>query len=63
LGKIVAGRLPSSTAERANLIKKEVEALAVEAKKLGLELEDVMEAMQNHWERFEKTERVSGGRL
>jgi GntR family transcriptional regulator len=62
LGTVVAGRLPSSAAERANLLKKEVEALAVEAKKLGLELEDVMEAMRNHWLRLEKAERVTGGK-
>ncbi len=56
LGTVVAG-LPSSTAAaRGNLLKKELEHLVVEAKKLGLELEEVTGAVAQHWHRLEVAE-------
>ena len=55
LGTVVA-ELPSSTAaERGNLLKKEVEQLVVEAKKLGLDLEEVTRAINEHWARLDGT--------
>jgi len=42
--------VPTSTAaERANLLKQELEQLVVEAKHLGLELTDVTQAVAAHW--------------
>src|SRR5437762_9722095 len=41
LGTVVAERPSSTAAERGNLLHKELEELVVEAKKLGLELEEV----------------------
>jgi GntR family transcriptional regulator len=53
LGTVVAA-LPSSTAAaRGNLLKKELEQLVVEAKKLGLELDEVADALAKHWRRLE----------
>ena len=58
LGTVVA-ELPSATAAaRASLLKKEVEQLVVEAKKLGLELEEVTAAVARHWRRLETAEPV-----
>ncbi len=52
VGTIVA-RLPqSSPRERSALLEHEVEALVVEARRLSLTLEQVLEAVQNHWERL-----------
>lgn len=55
LGTIVAARAPSSAAERRNLLKKDLEPLVVEAKKLGLDLDDVIEALAEHWKRLDDT--------
>jgi GntR family transcriptional regulator len=52
IGTIVAERSQSSAAERSRLLKGELEELVVEAKKLGLNLEDVWEALGQHWKRL-----------
>ena len=52
VGTVVADRLGTSAAERSNLLKKELEQLAVEAKKLGLGLEQVTTALAQHWHRL-----------
>ncbi|MGH9656313.1 MAG: GntR family transcriptional regulator [Bryobacteraceae bacterium] len=57
IGTVVAGQLGSSAAKRSNLLKKELEQLVVEAKKLGLDLEDVAAALDRHWKRLERGER------
>jgi GntR family transcriptional regulator len=57
MNTVVAGRTPSTAAERVKLLKKEVESLAVEAKRLGLDLETLIGAVREHWIRLE-----SGGR-
>lgn len=53
LGTIAAAPPSSTTAERRNLLRKDLEQLAVEAKKLGLDLEDVFDALAEHWSRLE----------
>jgi GntR family transcriptional regulator len=58
LGTIVAGRLSSTPAERGNLLKKELEHLVVEAKKLGLDLDQFTEAVTEHWCRLDGTART-----
>jgi GntR family transcriptional regulator len=55
LGTVVAACPPSTAGERGHLLKKELEQLVVEAKKLGLELEDVTEAVTEHWCRLDDT--------
>jgi GntR family transcriptional regulator len=54
LGTVVAQPSASTAAERGNLLKKELEQLVVEAKKLGLELEDVTDAVARHWSRLDE---------
>lgn len=52
-GTVVA-HLPASTAaERSRLLEGEVEQLVVEAKKLGMTLGQVTDAVAEHWERLD----------
>jgi GntR family transcriptional regulator len=53
LGTVVAARAMSTAAERGNLLKNELEHLVVEAKKMGLELDDVAAALGKHWKRLD----------
>ena len=53
IGTVVAERMGTSAAERTNLLKRELEQLAVEAKKLGLNLEQLITALTDHWRRLE----------
>jgi GntR family transcriptional regulator len=53
IGTVVAGRPPSTAAERGNLLKRELEQLVVEAKQLGLDLDQVSEALTEHWSRLD----------
>lgn len=52
VGSIVAEREPGGRKERAELLGAEVEWLVVEAKKLGLELDDVTAAVAAHWKKL-----------
>lgn len=49
LGTIVAKRPSFTEADRARLLKNEVEHLVVEAKRLGLELESLLDGIAKHW--------------
>jgi DNA-binding transcriptional regulator YhcF (GntR family) len=53
VGTVVSERSSSTAAERGNLLKNELEQLVVEAKKIGLELDDVTKALENHWRRLD----------
>jgi len=53
VGTVVSQRGSSSAADRSNLLKTELEQLVVEAKKLGLGLDDVTEALLEHWKRLD----------
>jgi GntR family transcriptional regulator len=67
IGTVVA-ELPESTrAERTQLLGYEIEQLAVEARKLGISLQEMVEAMSTHWRRLggDDTEMIAldrGGR-
>jgi GntR family transcriptional regulator len=50
IGTVVAELPRSTAAERAGLLGRELEQLVVEAKKLGMDLEDVTRALQRHWD-------------
>jgi GntR family transcriptional regulator len=52
IGTVVAAPRPSTATERSQLLKEELEQLVVEAKKLGMELEDVLGAVSRHWKRL-----------
>lgn len=53
IGTVVANRPASTRAEKNELLKKELEQLVVEAKKLGLELNEVQKALAEHWIRLD----------
>lgn len=53
IGTVVAGQGAASAADTTKLLNKELEQLVVEAKKLGLDLEELMDAMTQHWRRLD----------
>jgi GntR family transcriptional regulator len=53
IGTMVAAPPAGSRSERARLLGREVEQLTVEAKKLGLSLDDVQDAVAEHWRRLQ----------
>jgi GntR family transcriptional regulator len=55
VGSIVAAREAGGREERAELLGVEVERLVVEAKKLGVDQEAVMEAVAAHWKKLSET--------
>ena len=58
-GTVVAERPSSTAADRSNLLKKELEQLVVDAKHLGLDLDDVTEALTEHWRRLDGTNKAA----
>jgi len=62
LGTVVAESPSSTAAERRNLLKKDLEQLVVEAKKFGLDLDDVIDALAEHWSRLDETCETTGRR-
>lgn len=52
VGTVVAAPGPSNPAQRSRLLKRELEELVVEAKKLGMSLEELLEAIAQHWRRL-----------
>lgn len=52
IGTVVSRRPKATAAECASLLGREMESLVVEAKKLGMKLADVTEALSGHWERL-----------
>lgn len=53
IGAVVASPPPTSRAEKGELLGRELEQLAVEAKRLGLSLEAVQSALAEHWRRLD----------
>lgn len=53
IGTVVAWRQVSSRAERQRLLGREIEQLTVEAKRMGLKLEDVQASVAEHWRKLE----------
>jgi GntR family transcriptional regulator len=49
IGTVVANPPASTAAERGHLLRTELEQLVVQAKKLGLELGQVTNALTDHW--------------
>jgi GntR family transcriptional regulator len=63
IGTIVATLPESRGSERMQLLGQEIEELVVEAKKLGIGLDDVVESVSAHWKRLaQKPESEPGGR-
>lgn len=62
VGTVVAN-LPEPTAEeRTRLLGEEIEALVVEAKKLGIELDDMKASIAEHWRQLAPETEPSGRR-
>jgi GntR family transcriptional regulator len=57
IGTVVAKPVCSTRADRSNLLHKELEQLIVEAKRLGLTLDDVKSAVVQHWQRLDRSEK------
>jgi len=53
LGTVVAAPPESSPAQRNRLLDNELEQIVVEARKLGLSLDDLVEGVISHWRRLE----------
>ena len=53
VGTIVAMLPEASAKERAELLGREIEELVVEAKRLRLELQDIVSSVSDHWKRLE----------
>jgi GntR family transcriptional regulator len=52
LGTVVSALPKPSSAERMRLLGSEVEQLVVEARRLGIELNDMVSSISTHWERL-----------
>ena len=59
VGTVVAEMPASTAAERSQLMKQDLEKIVVEARQLGLELDDVLAAIARHWERLTGPENES----
>jgi len=57
IGTFVAGRQASSAAERRALLREAVERLVVEARHLSLDIQDVLDAVSEHWNRLDRGSR------
>ena len=62
LGTVVAKRAVSTPADRAELLNNEVERLVVEAKRLGIKIDALMESVADHWYRLEPQETPAKGK-
>ena len=52
IGTVVADPPDSTRKERTDLLGRDVEALALEAKRLNIELEDLLDSLTAHWNRL-----------
>jgi GntR family transcriptional regulator len=61
IGTVVSALPEARTSERTELLGHEIEELVVEAKKLGIGLEDVADSIAAHWKRLGGPERGGPG--
>jgi GntR family transcriptional regulator len=54
VGTIVAPRHAATRAQKSSLLDENLEQLAVEGMRLGIELQDIQEALEKHWRRLEQ---------
>jgi GntR family transcriptional regulator len=56
IGTVVASPTQPSPRERTQLLGHEIEQLVVEAKKLGITLDDIVASISTHWKRLGSTD-------
>ncbi len=61
IGTIVSALPEATPKERTELLGREIEEMVVQAKHLGIELEDMLKSITTHWHRF-TTDHSGGGR-
>ena len=61
IGTVVAALPDSSRKQRTQLLGQQIEELVVEAKRLGIEHDDLIDALTAHWQRL-STNHPDGGR-
>jgi GntR family transcriptional regulator len=54
IGTVVAEARPATREQLAELLGADVERLAVEARKLNLDCDEVVQALRRHWNRLER---------
>lgn len=54
IGTVVAALPPGSEKDRTQLLEGDLERLVVEAKALGLDMNQVLESLKAHWNRLKK---------
>jgi GntR family transcriptional regulator len=59
VGTVVAPAPEARAGDKKRLLKQEVEQLVVEAKRVGLELDQVMQAIAAQWEKLDKPSEVA----
>ena len=59
IGTLVADPPQARAGERKRILQQDVEQLVVEARRVGLELDEVIAAIESQWVRFEKPLEVS----
>ena len=52
LGTVVAAPPPCSALQRTELLGEQIEQIAVEARKLGIGLEEMLESVAQHWKKL-----------
>lgn len=52
IGTVVAAPPDSSRKERTQLLGQEIEGIVVEAKRLGIDLDEMLDAISDHWTRL-----------
>jgi GntR family transcriptional regulator len=59
IGTVVAEMPEPRRGDRQRLLQREVEQLVVEAKRLELDIDDVIQAIEDQWAKLEKLQEVS----
>lgn len=57
IGTVVAAPAQSNPKDQTALLQEELERVAVEAKALGLSLDQVVESLKKHWNRLKREEK------
>jgi len=59
IGTVVAVSPKARAGDRQRLLQQEVEQLVVEAKRVGVRLQDVVQAISNEWSKIDKAREVN----